>query len=133
MQRSQIFKQNLIILIQFYCIFSDLSHTSSCGCVWVGVCVGVSRCAPTCPNIHAHTHMHMDMCNTKIYMYSNCKWLPPWRHPCLSCLTCMCICACIHACMHMCTCMGHPHIPTPPTSHINTPLPLPRDVTPQIS
>ena len=71
--------------------------------LWVGVGVGVSRSAsPTCPYIHAHAHMCMHMHNTKIYMYSNCKWLPPWKHPCLlclSCLTCMCsVCAFMHAC-----------------------------------
>ena len=79
--------------------------------------MGVSRSAPHMPHIHAHAHMHTHMYNTKIYMYSNCKWLPPWRHPCLSCLTCMCICACMHAC----TCLLawgtpiHPHPILPPT------------------
>ena len=112
---------NYLDLFKFYCIFSDLSHPGSCGCVggwdWVQVCLGMS---PTCPYIHAHAHMCMHMCNTKIYMYSNCKWPPPWRHPCLSCLTCMYICASIHACMHMCACMGHPIHPHthPPTSPI---------------
>ena len=53
-------------------------------------------------------------------IFSNCKWPPPWRHPCLSCLTCMCMC------MHACTCVlawgtpyththPHPHPPTPST------------------
>ena len=55
-------------------------------------------------------------------IFSNCKWLPPWRHPCLSCLKCMCMCVC----MHVCTCVlawgtpythtqPHPHPPTPST------------------
>ena len=100
------------------CIFSDLSHSGSCGSVdgweWMQVCLGVS---PTCLHIHAHAHMHMHMHNTKIYMYSNCKWPPPWRHPCLSCLTCMCICAYMHAhfCLH--GALQYTHTPSthPPT------------------
>ena len=110
--RSKIFKQNWIILIhpKFYCIFSDLSHSGSCGCVdgwkWMRVCLGVPP--PHAPTfMHMHTHMH----NTKIYMYSNCKWPPPWRHPCLSCLTCMCICVCTHA--HICLHGAPQYIHTP--------------------
>ena len=30
-------------------------------------------------------------------MYRNCKWPPTWRHPCLSCFTCMCML--VYACM----------------------------------
>ena len=66
-------------------------------------------------------------------IFSNCKWPPPWRHPCLSCLTCMCMCVCMHACMHMCACMGHSiyrHPPTPPSTH---PIYPQGGVTPQIS
>ena len=110
---------------KFYCIFSDLSHSSSCGSVdgweWMWVCLGVPL---TCPHIHAHAHRHTHMHNTKIHMYSNCKWPPPWRHPCSSCLTCMCICACMSACM------GHSNTPTP---HPPTHPPTPKRVTPQIS
>ena len=53
-------------------------------------------------------------------MYRNCKWPPPWKHPCLSCLQYACACKCVCMCMH--TCMGqqpphaHPH-PNPPTHH----------------
>ena len=54
-------------------------------------------------------------------IFSNCKWLPPWRHPCLSCLTCMCMCVCMHACMHMCACMGHSIYPHPHPSTPSTP------------
>ena len=123
-QRSQIFKQNWIILIRssFIAYLVIWAIPALVG-GWVGVGVGESRYAPTCPYIHAQAHMHMHMCNTKIYMYSNCKWPPPWRHPCLSCLTCMCVCACIHACMHACTCVFawgttiHPHSPTHPSTH----------------
>ena len=53
-------------------------------------------------------------------IFSNCKWLSSWRHPCLSCLTCMFICVYMHACMHMCACIGHsiyPHPPTPPATY----------------
>ena len=35
---------------------------------------------PTCTHMHAHAHTH-------VHMYRNCKWLPTWRHPCLTCLT----------------------------------------------
>ena len=68
---------------------------------------------------HMHMHMHAHTCtcmhtharNTKINMLENCKWLPPWRQPCLSCLTCMHVCVHMHACacmcvhMHACACM----------------------------
>ena len=113
-QRSQIFKQNWIISIysSFIAYLVIWAIPALVGVWCVGVGAGVSRCTPTCSHIHTHAHM----CNTKIYMHSNCKWLPPWRHPCLSCLTCMCICVCIYACMHMCACMGHPIHPHPPTA-----------------
>ena len=82
------------------------------GSRWVGGCLGAWGMSP-----------HMCTCtNAHVYMYRNCKWLLTWRHPCLSCLTCMCVhacacvcmhvhvCACMHACacVHMCACMGHP-------------------------
>ena len=77
--------------------------------------------------IPTHVHMHTHTCtcmHAHVYMYRNCKWPLTWRHPCLSCLTCMCL----HACMspHVCTCMHawdtphtpiHPPPPHPPTSH----------------
>ena len=114
---------NYLDLLMFYCIFSDLSHPSSCGCMggweWVWVCLGV----PHMPHIHAHAHMHTHMHNTKIYMYSNCKWLPPWRHPCLSGLTCMCTCVLV---------CGTPSTHTHPQPFPPTP-PTPRGVTPQSS
>ena len=64
---------------------------------------------------HTHTWMHMHA-HTHLYMYRNCKWPPTWRHPCLACLTCMCVCACmrVHACMHG----TFPHTPKP------TPTPI---------
>ena len=74
------------------------------------------------------THMHMHACthtHTHLYMYRNCKWPLTWRHPCLACLTCMCMRVCMHACM------GHPHThpcPSPPPS---THLPPPQGVDPQ--
>ena len=123
-QRSQIFKQNWIILICSSFIAYLMIWTIPAlvgGWEWVWVCLGMP---PTCPYIHAHAHVCMHMHNTNIYMYSNCKWPPPWRHPCLSCITCMCVCASVHACMHMCACMGHPYTPTSP---------IPKGVTPQIS
>ena len=78
---------------------------------WVGWgvcrCLGVWGYPYTCAHACACTHTH-------VYMYRNCKWLPTWRHPCLSCLTCMWVCGCMCACMHVCAWfMGHPHTPTP--------------------
>ena len=64
------------------------------------------------------THTHAQ--NTKINMLGNSKWLPPWRRPCLSCLTCMHVCMYVCMCMHVCACM---HMRTcvgcapPPTTH----------------
>ena len=34
-------------------------------------------------------------------MHRNGKWPPPWRHPCLSCLTYMYVHTCVHACEHV--------------------------------
>ena len=90
---------------------------------WVG---GVSRGiwghggVPTCMHMHAHTQTCM---HAHVYMYRNCKWPPTWRHPCLSCLTCMCMHAyvCVHVCMH--GTLTHTPVPTPLSS---THLPPPR-------
>ena len=71
---------------------------------------GVSLHTCTCMCMHAH-----------VYMYRNCKWPLTWRHPCLSCLTSMCMHVCV--CMH--TCMGHPHTPIPgptPSTHLPPPM-----------
>ena len=74
---------------------------------WVGGIWGHGGC-PTCMHIHTctctYTHAHAHK-----HMYRNCKWPPTWRHPCLSCLTCMCMC--VHACMHGTS--PHTPIPTP--------------------
>ena len=78
---------------------------------WVGVSGDMGGVPPTHIHAHAHTCTH-----THVYMYRNCKWLPTWRHPCLACLTCMCVCVCVymHVCMHAwdtpsCT-HTHPHL-----------------------
>ena len=64
------------------------------------------------------THMHVHTCtHTHLYMYRNCKWLPTWRHPCLACLTCMCV----HA-------WDTPHTPMPTPTSIHH---SPRGVDPQ--
>ena len=75
--------------------------------------------------VSPHMHMHVHACTrtyAHVYMYRNCKWPPTWRHPCLACLTCMC--------MHVC--MGHPptSIPTPTPIH---PSATPIGCTPRIS
>ena len=72
-----------------------------------------------------HMHMHAHTCtHSHVYMYRNCKWLPTWRHPCLACLTCMCMHVCMCVCMRVC--MGHPHTPIP------TPTPIQPSATPQV-
>ena len=90
------------------------------GGVWGDLGGGCVTTHMPCTCTHAHTCKHM---------YRNCKWLPTWRHPCLSCsscLTCMCVHACILVCMHACACAcmcacdtplhthAHPH---PPIHH----------------
>ena len=65
------------------------------------------------------THMHTHTCtHAHLYMYRNCKWPPTWRHPCLACLTCMCMhaCACMHAWDTPPHTHAHPH-PHPPICH----------------
>ena len=77
---------------------------------WVGGHLGAWGGVPT----HTHMHAHTRTCtHAHLYMYRNCKWLPTWRHPCLACLTCMCVHAYVCVCMHVC--MGHlPTHPYPP-------------------
>ena len=87
---------------------------------WVGGHLGAWGGVPT----HMHMHAHTRTCtHAHLYMYRNCKWPPTWRHPCLACLTCMCVracaCACVHACMrHLPT---HPCQPPPPSTHLPPP------------
>ena len=70
--------------------------------------------------VPTHMHMHAHTCtHTHLYMYRNCKWPPTWRHPCLACLTCMCVrvCVCMHACMrHPPHTHANPHL-HPPICH----------------
>ena len=88
---------------------------------WVGGILGHGGVLP-------HTHMHVHTCtctHAHLYMYRNCKWPPTWRHPCLACLTCMCVHACV--CVHACACMhawDTPHTPMP------TPTPIHPSATP---
>ena len=93
---------------------------------WVGGHLGawgVSLDTCTCTCTHAHAR------NAKINMLENCKWPPPWRQPCLSCLTCMHVCAHMHA--HACM---RVHVRTqPPPNPTPTHPPPPRGVPPQIS
>ena len=71
-----------------------------------------------------HTHAYACTCtHTHLYMYRNCKCPPTWRHPCLACLTCMCM----HACMHA---WDTPHTPIP-TPTPSTHPPPPQGVDPQ--
>ena len=91
-------------LIEFWCF--GISAALGRG-RWVG-CLGHRGCPYTC--VHTCTCMH-----THVYMYRNCKRLPPWRHPCLSCLQHACafmhVCVCVHMLVHVC--MRNPQTPTP--------------------
>ena len=82
---------------------------------WMGGMGGV----PTHMHAHACTCMHIHL-----YMYRNCKWPPTWRHPCLACLTCMCVraCVCVHAFVQAWD--------TPPHTHAH-PHPIHPSATPQ--
>ena len=85
---------------------------------WVGGVWGHGG-VPKC--MHTHTCMHM---HTHVYMYRNCKWPPTWRHPCLACLTRMCVCACMHACAYACIHAWdthHPHTHPTPSTHLPPP------------
>ena len=85
---------------------------------WMGGHLGHGGVSP-----HTWTSMHMHACtHTHLYMYRNCKWQPTWRHPCLACLTCMCVRAfvCVHACLHG----------TAPNTPIPTPTPIHPSATP---
>ena len=76
---------------------------------------------------HMHMHAHARTCtHAHLYMYRNCKWPPTWRHPCLACLTCMCV----RACMCVCTCM-YPCIRHPPTHPCQSPPPSTHPPHPQ--
>ena len=63
----------------------------------------------TCVHACVFTHAH-------VYMYRNCKWLPTWRHPCLSCLTCMWVCGFMCTFMYVYGAWGPSHMPTPTQS-----------------
>ena len=93
---------------------------------WVGGHLGVWGCPPTHMHTHAHAHTH-----AHVYMYRNCKWPPTWRHPCLACLTCMCMRTCMR--MHVCACVNAWDIPTHPYPPPSTYLPPPRGWIPGIT
>ena len=86
------------------------------GCLEASGDMGVSPHACTC------THTHANACKC---IYRNCKWLPTWKHPCLSCLSCLtCMCVCMHVCMHACvhgTLPTHPYPTPPPCTHLPPP------------
>ena len=86
--------------------------------------VSLDTCTRTCTHAHAR--------NTKINMLENCKWPPPWRQPCLSCLTCMHVCAHVRACM-CAHARAHVHGGAPTQSHPYPPTHPPQGVPSQIS
>ena len=108
--RSQIFKQNSIIVIHSsfitFIVICDLQLWGRGR--WVGGYLEYGGVSYT----HAHTHacMHLD---AKIYIYKICKWLPSW----VSCMwvwdipnTCACTCPCMWA-------WGTSHTPTTQSTH----------------
>ena len=88
---------------------------------WVGGYLGAWGVVPTHTHMHTHARTHT---HAHLYMYRNCKWLPTWRHPCLACLTCMCVRVCVHMCVHACMHGTSPHTPIP------TPTPIHPSATP---
>ena len=75
---------------------------------------------------HMHTHVHVcTHMHAYVYMYRNCKWPPTWRHPCLSCLTCMCMHVCV--CLHAWDTLTHTHTHPHPISPSATPQGDPRN------
>ena len=85
---------------------------------WVGGHLWALGGVPT----HMHMHAHACTCtHAHLYMYRNCKWPPTWRHPCLACLTCMCVRACVCMHVHACACVHTwdipPHTHTNPHAH----------------
>ena len=94
-QRSEIFKQNGIILISL--MFTDLSLPGSGGGGrWMGASGGMG--VPPHAWMHAQMHTHIHTCSyPKIYMYRNCKWPPSWVSY-LACLTYSCVCMYMHVC-----------------------------------
>ena len=104
-------------------LVQDLLNFGVLGSLWLwggGRWVGGIWEHGGCPHTHAHactcTHAHL-------YMYRNCKWLPTWRHPCLACLTCMCVC------MHGTS----PHTPIPTPNPIHPSATPPGGWTPRIT
>ena len=79
---------------------------------WVGGVWGYGSVLPTHMHVHACTCMH-----GHVYMYRNCKWPPTWRHPCLACLTCMCVHVCMCMCVHACACVCVWDTPTHTHTH----------------
>ena len=77
------------------------------------------------------TCMHAHARNAKINMLENYKWLPPWRQPCLSCLTCMHVCARVRA--YACACARAWGVPPPNPTPTHPPTHPPGGVPPQIS
>ena len=104
--RDQRYLNNQIIFIHLRFIICSYLYTRG-----LGARVGVLVCGGDVPHMlgYAHPCMHIH----EKYMFRNFKWPPPWRHPCLSCLTCLC--ACVSMCLPACTCVhgGYPTHPHP--------------------
>ena len=135
-QGSQIFKRNSIILIhsrfieflQFGLLQLQGGGAGGWGSIWGHRRVFLHAHMHVCT--YAHMYIHV---TPKNYMLRNCKWLLPWRQPCLSWLTCMGMCVHMYLWMHTCvhvhtyvykcgTDTTHPHPHPPPTCQGGTPL-----------
>ena len=88
-------------LIEFLVFWDSCSSREVAGRWGVSDGMGVSQNMCTC----MHTH---------VYMYRNCKWPPPWRYLCLSCLHFYNMHACVHA-------WDIPHTPIPTPTQIHSP------------
>ena len=89
---------------KFFCIFSDLGLP---GLGWMGGGVGVPS-----TYMHMQAHSHALMKNLHV---QKLQMAAPFRHPCLSCLTCVCVCVCV--CVHIHACAWGFSLPTHTPTH----------------
>ena len=67
----------------------------------------------TCMHMQAHSHAFM-----KNLHVQKLQMAAPFRHPCLSCLTCVCVCTSMHVCLYMHVHGGFPYPLIPPLTHL---------------
>ena len=109
-------------------LVQDLLNFGVLGSLWLWGGAGGWGASGSMRGVPKHMHMHAHACTCThkcLYMYRNCKWPLAWRHPCLACLTCMCMHVCM--CVFACACMHAWDTPTP----IPTPTPIHPSTIPQ--